>query len=88
MTTPTIAPQESDEPTADEFSAAKVLTLAALTHEKLSRYYDSRRNYAGTSFTTLGENPPFVFTPADLLAVTLLSVNVKRLFAIKGVVGV
>lgn len=65
-----------ETPSDDEFDAAKQRTLSALAHPKLSNYYDRTKNYAGTSFWAMGDNPSHDLVPADLLAVTLMSVEV------------
>ncbi|MGO4956696.1 DUF6308 family protein [Luteococcus sp. Sow4_B9] len=45
--------------------------------EDLARYYAVDGNYAGATFTTLEGNDPHRITPADLLAITTLSVSVS-----------
>src|SRR5690554_3204963 len=69
-------PDDWKTPTAGEFEKAKSHALAALALPQLARYYDNSRNYAGTTFWSLGSNPTGDAVPDDLLAVTLLSVQV------------
>ncbi|WP_420176622.1 DUF6308 family protein [Luteococcus sp. OSA5] len=45
--------------------------------EDLARYYAVEGNYAGATFTGLEGNDPLRITPADLLAITTLSVSVS-----------
>ncbi|WP_029210287.1 DUF6308 family protein [Arsenicicoccus bolidensis] len=47
--------------------------------DHLVRYYDPARGYAGSTFTDLAPNDPMSIGPADLLAVTTLSVRVLPL---------
>lgn len=63
-------------PKADDFEEAKGHALAALAHKELNRYYEKSKNYAGTTFWKLGNNPWDDVVVDDLLAVTLLSVQV------------
>lgn len=50
------------------------------------RYYTVASNYAGATFADLAPNDPYSVGPADLLAVTTLSVEVKP-YAIRTLTG-
>jgi hypothetical protein len=41
----------------------------------VAAYFDPAEGFAGMTFSTLGDNPPDQFTPADLLAVSLLDIS-------------
>lgn len=69
-------PGDWKKPKEEEFQDARVQALRALSHPRLSDYYDAGKNYAGTSFWRVGTNQPGEISPDDLLAITLLSVRV------------
>src|SRR5690554_6667058 len=69
-------PEDWNRPTLEEFEKAKANAVKALAHEGLARYYKASRNYAGTTFWRLGQNPSTNISPDDILSVTLLSVQV------------
>jgi hypothetical protein len=50
----------------------------ARTVRHLAAYYRREGNYAGATFTELRPNDPHAFVASDLLAVTMLSVEVRR----------
>lgn len=67
-------------PAPEMLATAKERALGALQSpdaaRKLSRFYDTKTDYAGASFATIGENAPDFIGADDLFATTLLSVDV------------
>lgn len=45
--------------------------------DDLRTYYELESDYAGTTFLNLKPNDPWAVTPADLLAVSTLSVSIR-----------
>lgn len=68
------------QPAPEMLATAKERALGALqssdTARKLARFYDTKTDYAGASFATIGENAPDSIGADDLFATTLLSVDV------------
>lgn len=67
---------------------ARSVVASATAARNLARYYKIDSNYSGATFVDLEPNEPDAITPADLLAVTTLSVDVEphaiRAFACSG----
>src|SRR4051812_10490874 len=67
----------------DVFSHTRGRARAALKDQAravryLAAYYRREGNYAGATFAELSPNDAFCFSPSDLLAVTMLSVEIPQ----------
>lgn len=75
----TTVPHKWEAPDRETVTRATGAVEAALSDplavEYLTRYYSRERNYAGATFLTLGPASPWDLGAADLLALTLLSVE-------------
>jgi hypothetical protein len=77
----TSIPEGWEALTEQAYEAARVATMEALHHDtavdRHARYYAREGDFAGTTFLTIGPCDPYRFTSGDLLALTLLQVQVS-----------